>query len=66
MLQILINASRGELRKKGTIEFNCSVFESSDTEVQGKVDRTKKLCSNKGEPKTKTLSNRGGSSRGTP
>ena len=63
--QILVNAARGKLREAGTIEFDCSVSESSDTKPRGKVERTKKCSSNKEEPKTKTKSNQCGSSRDT-
>ena len=38
-------------------ESYCSLLESSDTEPQGKVDRTKKGGSNKGKPKIKAKSN---------
>ena len=55
--QILLKATRGEPRKKGAVEFDCSVSEFSDTEPQGKVEWTKKRSSNKAELKTKTLSN---------
>ena len=40
----LSNAAHGELRKKGTTEFDCSVSESGDTEPQGKVDRQRSVA----------------------
>ena len=33
--QILVNAAHGKLREAGTIEFDCSVSESSDTKPRG-------------------------------
>ena len=67
MQQILLKTACDELRKKMVAEFECSAFETSVTEPQGKVDtRTwKRMCSSKEEPRTNTMSNCGGSSRGT-
>ena len=65
-IQILLKTTCNELRKKGVVEFEYSASETSDTEPQGEVDtRTRKRkCSNKEEPRTNTMDNRGGSSMG--
>ena len=67
VLQILRKTAREDLRQKGIVEFECSDSETSEPEPQGKGDaRTKKRKrSNTEEPRTNTMSNRGGSSRGT-
>ena len=65
--QILMKTAREDLRQKGIVEFECSDSETSEPEPQGKGDaRTKKRKhSNTEEPRTNTMSNRGGSSEGT-
>ena len=66
--QILRKDAREALRKKGIVEFSISDSETSDPEPQGEGDaRTnkRKYSSNNEEPKTKALSNQGGSSGST-
>ena len=65
--QILRKDARNDLRKKGIVEFEISDSETSEPKPQGKGDtRTKKRKhSNAEEPRTNTMSNRGGSSGGT-
>ena len=66
--QILRKDAREALRKKGIVEFAISDSETSDPEPQGEGDaRTKKRkhSSNNEEPKTKALSNQGGSAGST-
>ena len=64
-VQQILRKDAGEaLRKRGIVEFAISDSETSDPEPQGEGDaRTKKrkYSSNNEEPKTKALSNQGGS-----
>ena len=59
-----INITR-ELCKQGTLKFECSISESSDTKPQGKVERMKKPAGAKEVLRSNNSSKPGGDSRGT-
>ena len=64
MQQILRKCARDNLRQKGIAEFMLSDSETSDLEPQGKgkARTTKRKHSSTDEPRSNTMSNRGGSS----